>query len=122
MGKNQEKVILSHEELSDLKTRIKESNLAQEDVSSILSMLQLIVSLKQLLEKRKLGLLIWLRRIFGVKTEKTSKKPLKSKITAPMMVSTEEMGVMTILEPIKLRLNIRLFLLAKTVQSVMKEN
>jgi hypothetical protein len=75
VSKDQEKLILTQEDLSSLQERIKGSNLATDDVVSILSMLQLIVSMKQLLTKRKLGLLLWLRRIFGVKTEKL---PVKS--------------------------------------------
>ena len=67
-------VVLSNDEIAGLKERLEQNKLTDSDVGSILSMLDLLVSMKQLLENKKIGLLIWLRRIFGVKTEKNSKK------------------------------------------------
>jgi len=77
--KNKDPVVLSNKEITGLKDRLEKKELTDADVSSILSMLDLLISMKQLLENKKIGLLIWLRRIFGVKTEKDSKKTISKK-------------------------------------------
>lgn len=57
-----------------MKDRIQTGSLSDKDVKTLLSILDAFVTIRALLEKRKLGLLLWLRRIFGLKTEKESQK------------------------------------------------
>ena len=65
---------LSSEDLEGLRDRIKHSNLSDKDVRTILSIFEIVITLRALVAKRKLALLSWLRRIFGFKTEKESQK------------------------------------------------
>lgn len=74
MSKQAPEISLSQEELSQLKERIRRSDLNSEDIQTLLNLVKLIETLKTLLTKRKLSLLLWLRRIFGIKTEKFHKK------------------------------------------------
>ncbi|MFW7381621.1 MAG: IS66 family transposase, partial [Oligoflexus sp.] len=62
---------LKGQDLDGLKTRIKKSNLAGSDVEALLALVQLVTTLRSLVEKRRVSLLLWLRRIFGLKTEKS---------------------------------------------------
>ena len=72
--KTKTNIELSNDELSALKYRIHASNLNKDDVSTIFSILELVISLKMLLRKKKAGLLRLLRQIFGVKTKKEDQK------------------------------------------------
>jgi hypothetical protein len=65
--------------MDSLKSRIKKSNLSGRDIDTILSILKLVVSLRSLGEKRRVNLLLWLRRIFGVKTEKSQRSSDQTK-------------------------------------------
>lgn len=69
-SKDELTLTLKGQDMEGLKERIRKSNLAGSDVDMLLSMLQLVITLRSLVEKRRLSLLIWLRRIFGLKTEK----------------------------------------------------
>lgn len=74
MTKAQEQVNLTAEECNDLRSRLENNKLSKQDISSLLSILNVFVSLRQLVEKRKLGLLKLLRQLFGFKTEKKDQK------------------------------------------------
>lgn len=61
--------------MEGLKERIKKRELNDSDFDSLLSLLHLIITLRNLVEKRRLRLLFWLRKIFGLKTEKNLPSP-----------------------------------------------
>lgn len=63
---------LSEEEYSSLRERVKRSNLGGKDIETILTILETFANLKQLLAKRSTRLLSLLRKLFGVKTEKSA--------------------------------------------------
>jgi transposase len=65
---------LTNDDLTGLKQRIQASNLNPDDVGTIFSILELIISLKTLLKRKKAGILRLLRQIFGFKTEKETQK------------------------------------------------
>jgi len=69
-SKDELTLTLTGQDMEDLKARIQKSNLSGSDVDSLLSILQLVTTLRNLVEKRRLRLLFWLRKIFGFKTEK----------------------------------------------------
>ena len=69
---------LSHEELTELRQRITQSNLKEGDVKLVLSFIEAIITLKTLLAKRRFAILTWLRKIFGLKTEKLKRNPEES--------------------------------------------
>ena len=57
MARSTEQVTLTAEECNDLRSRLEMNQLNQNDIASLLSILNVFVSLRQLVEKRKLGLL-----------------------------------------------------------------
>ena len=71
LQKKIQKLELKENEINNLKKRLHENNLNSSDVNTIISILDVFISMRILLQKRKIGLLNILRKIFGVKTEKT---------------------------------------------------
>lgn len=69
---------LSAEELAGLKQRIQQRTLSTSDVDVVLSFIEAIVTLKTLLAKRRFAILSWLRKIFGLKTEKVKREDYAS--------------------------------------------
>ena len=57
MARSTEQVNLTAEECNDLRSRLENNQLNQNDIASLLSILNVFVNLRQLVEKRKLGLL-----------------------------------------------------------------
>jgi len=74
MARSPEQVNLTAEECNNLRSRLENNQLNQKDIASLLSILNVFVSLRQLVEKRKLGLLKLIRQLFGFKTEKKDQK------------------------------------------------
>lgn len=57
MARSTEQVNLTAEECNDLRSRLENNQLNQNDIASLLSILNVFVSLRQFVEKRKPGLL-----------------------------------------------------------------
>ena len=76
---------MTPEDLQGLKTRLGQGRLCREDLEALSKVLQLVVTLQNLLLKRRLSILGWLRRIFGIKTEKHSSE--KQHIAKPALSS-----------------------------------
>lgn len=74
LAKKGEQIELTSSELTKLKERLRKKQLDDRDVDTLVSVLELVTTLRTLLEKRRLGLMFWLRRVFGLKTEKPSQK------------------------------------------------
>ena len=74
MGRSLEQVNMTAEDFNNLRLRLKNNQLSQEDITNLQSILNVIANLRQLVEKRKFGLLKLLRQLFGFKTEKKDQK------------------------------------------------
>lgn len=72
--KEKRQINLTDQDYSDLKQRIQEGKITQDDIGVILSILDLVVSLKNLLRSKKIGMVRLLKQLFGFKTEKNSQK------------------------------------------------
>ena len=77
MAKTENQISLTAQESTELKERLSSNQLNQQDIATLVSILNVFISLRQLVEKRKLGLLKLLRQIFGFKTEKSDQKSRK---------------------------------------------
>ena len=62
---------LDENQLKGLRHRLRDHQLAAGDYALLLTILELVVQLKTLLQKRSAGLLKFMRMIFGLKTERT---------------------------------------------------
>src|SRR5688500_2005655 len=69
-SKKKDKIDFETIEVQGLEERLRAGKLTEADVTSLLKILSLVQTLRTLLQKRSLGLLTLLRKLFGVKTEK----------------------------------------------------
>ncbi len=72
---------ISSSSLEDLKERLTRNRLEASDITLLLAIIQYFVTLRLLLQKRRISILKFLRKIFGLKTEKrpaTSPRPAPS--------------------------------------------
>jgi hypothetical protein len=67
-------VKLKPKDLEKLKGRLSQNKLSKDDIENLLSILNLVTTLRALLEKRTFGLKYWLNKVFGLKTEKRKQK------------------------------------------------
>ena len=66
--------MLNKEELDKLEEKLFQNKLSKDDINNLLSILQLTITLRALLQKRTFALKYWLRQVFGLKTEKKKQR------------------------------------------------
>ena len=74
MSSKKNKNELDQIEVEGLEERLKSRQLNDADFENILKILALVQTLRTLLQKRSLGLLSIVRKLFGIKTEKSPSK------------------------------------------------
>lgn len=108
-------------EVQGLEERLRSGKLTDADVASLLKILSLVQTLRTLLQKRSLGLLTLLRKLFGVKTEKHEpSERSKVKIFSHAAVVKGATGVTDIRVLTRLMLNIRIYLTDKSALNARK--
>src|SRR4051812_41292645 len=70
MASKKDKIDLKEIEVNGLEERLRARKLTDADVDALVKILSLVQTLRTLLQKRSLGIISLLRKLFGVKTEK----------------------------------------------------
>lgn len=70
MKKAQRKIELSEAEIKDLSQRLQEKTLFEKDYEILMGMLEVLVTLNEVVRQQDISIKRLLKRIFGVKTEK----------------------------------------------------
>ena len=70
---------LSSKDLRGIKERLSKGELSKDDITQLMTVIDLVIGLRAALESKSIQVVKWLRRIFGLKTEKSDqKKPKRS--------------------------------------------
>ncbi len=72
MKENAKKIELSPAEIEALSRKLEEKSLADEDYETLQAMLEVILTLNDVVRQKDVSIKRLLQRIFGVKTEKRS--------------------------------------------------
>ena len=70
MKKAQRKIELSKAEIKDLSQRLQDKSLCDKDYEILMGMLEVLVTLNEVVRQKDISIKRLLKRIFGVKTEK----------------------------------------------------
>ena len=76
-SKDELTLTMNGQDMTDLKERLEKRQLSDADYETLLKMLRMLVVLRATIQKRGISIIFWLRRIFGLKTERSS-SPTKS--------------------------------------------
>lgn len=68
---------LNHDEVKALEERIRTNALSEPDQKLLISLIATVITLRAMVLRGKAGMLSLLRKLFGAKTEKQKKSPMK---------------------------------------------